>query len=74
MSGTVSVAHEPFGLRYYPFALIAAVDGNRTPTVAALLALAFPDGRRGSLAPEIAAALGDELLAQRDVTGLTMLG
>ena len=71
--GSVSVVSDAFGLRYYPFVLASAADGGRKPMIAALLALAFPDGRCGALAPEIAAAVGAELLAHRDVTGLTVL-
>jgi hypothetical protein len=69
----VSVVTDLFGLRYFPFALVGMHDDGRRPMVAAVIALAFADGRCGSLAQPIAAAIGAELLAHRDVTGLTLL-
>lgn len=36
------------------------------------VALAFPDGKPGSLAAQLTAAIGAQLLASHDVTGLTL--
>ena len=71
--GTATAVTDALGLRYYPFALVGSHDDGHRPLLAAVVALAFPDGRCGTLAQATASAIGAELLAHRDVTGLTLL-
>jgi hypothetical protein len=57
--------------RYYLPVLLSSGHGART-SVVAVVALAFAEGVASRLTPEVAAAVGDELLAASDVTGLTL--
>jgi hypothetical protein len=51
--------------------LLTSGRGARASAVA-IVALAFDSGKASRLPSDVASAVGDELLAARDVTGLTL--
>jgi hypothetical protein len=67
--GTAQVT-ERDGLGYFAF-LLSSDHGPRA-IAAGVVALAFPDGKPGALAAQLTAAIGAQLLASHDVTGLTL--
>jgi hypothetical protein len=58
------------GLRYFPF-LLATGQGSRT-IAAGVVALAFANGKLAALPAALTSAIGEELLAARNVTGITL--
>ena len=68
----VAQTTERDGFRYFLFLLSS--DKGAHAIAAGVVALAFADGKRGHVVPPLMAAIGDELLASRDVTGLTLSG